>query len=38
MDLKTGLPRNGGGCKKHGNRSTQNTAFCGKAAVEINRM
>jgi hypothetical protein len=35
MDLKTGLPRNGGGCKKHGRRSTQNTAFFSKAAVEI---
>jgi hypothetical protein len=34
MDLKTGLPRNGG-CKKHGRRSTQNTAFFSKAAVEI---
>lgn len=35
MDLKTGLPRNGGGCKNHGRRSTQNTAISGKAAEVV---
>ncbi len=35
MDLKTGLPRNGGGYKKHGSRSTQNTAFSGKGEIPI---
>lgn len=35
MDLKTGLPRNSGGGKKHGGTSTQNTAFSGKGEIQI---
>lgn len=35
MDLKTGLPRNGGGYKKNGSKSTQNTAVSGKGEFPI---
>jgi hypothetical protein len=35
MELRTGLPRNGGGSKKYGSRSTQNTAISGKGEIPI---
>jgi hypothetical protein len=38
MDLKTGLPRNGGGGKKHAGTSTQNTAVSGKGEVQIDEV